>query len=150
MSFTIKLMSNLSPVEKIGKNLQAGVDLTGCTLKDTTSIISPVIRVRSSDIGIPTYNYMYIEEFGRYYFIDDIVSVNDGLWEISAHVDVLETYKRGILGNTAVLRRQQNKFNTYLNDERWPVYTYDDVITFKFTDSGFKKSLEYLLIVAGG
>ena len=49
MSFTVKLCHNSSPVEKIGKTLDAGTDITGCALKDSTSILKPVIRIRTSD-----------------------------------------------------------------------------------------------------
>ena len=148
MGITVKLLHNSSPVEKIGKTLDAGTDFT-CDLKADTSVLKPTIILQSAS-SLAGFNYMYIQDFQRYYFIDDIVSKNNVIWEVSGHVDVLETYKQGILSNTAILKRQQNKYNTYLNDERWPVYTYDDVITFKFTDSGFKKDLEYLLVVAGG
>ena len=148
MGITVKLLHNSSPVEKIGKVLDAGMEFT-CDLKADTSILKPTLVLQAAS-NLSGFNYVYIQDFGRYYFIDDIVSKNNVIWEVSGHVDVLETYKQGILGNTAVLKRQQNKYNTYLNDERWPVYTYDDVITFKFTNSGFKKTLEYLLIVAGG
>lgn len=148
MGITVKLLHNSSPVEKIGKVLDAGMEFT-CDLKADTSILKPTLVLQAAS-NLSGFNYMYIPDFNRYYFIDDIVSKNNVIWEVSGHVDVLETYKQGILSNTAVLKRQQNKYNTYLNDERWPVYTYDDVITFKFTNSGFKKSLEYLLIVAGG
>lgn len=148
MSFTVKLCHNSSPVEKIGKTLDAGTDITGCVLKDATSILRPVIKIRTSEV-ITTYNYMYISEFDRYYFIDDIVSVNNGLWEISAHVDVLETYKSDILSNTAVLRRQQNKYNTYLNDPEWKVYANENVVAYKFSATPFSKQLKFILAVAG-
>ena len=54
---------------------------TVCYLKDRTSIIKPTITVQG---GTPTfegktfpdYNYCYIEEFHRYYFIIEIVSVS--------------------------------------------------------------------------
>ena len=149
MSFSIKLCHNLSPVEKISKNIDTGIEITGCVLKDRTSILKPTIRIRTSE-SIYTYNYMYIAEFERYYFIDDIVSVNNGVWEVSGHVDVLETYKNSILSNDAVIKRQGAQYNTYLNDSEWSVFTYDDVITFKFSPSGFQKALSYLLVVAGG
>lgn len=148
MGISVKLMHNSSPVEKIGKNLDAGTEFT-CDLKADTSVLKPTLILQSAS-SLAGFNYMYIPDFNRYYFIDDIVSKNNVIWEVSGHVDVLQTYKTGILSNTAVLRRQQNKYNTYLNDDKWPVYTYDDVITFKFTNSGFKKALEYLLVVAGG
>lgn len=149
MGFDVKLCHNLSPVEKIAKNIDIGETFSGCVLKDETSILKPTIRILTNS-DIYTYNYMYIPAFERYYFIDDIVSVNNNKWEISGHVDVLETYKNSILSNKAVIKRQAAKYNMYLNDDQWSVFTYDDVITFAFTPSEFKKALNYLLVVAGG
>lgn len=148
MSFTVNLCHNSSPVEKIGKSLDAGTDITGCVLKEATSILRPVIRIITSD-DITTYNYIYIAQFQRYYFIDDIVSINNNKWEISGHVDVLETFKNGILGQQAVVKRQQNKFNTYLNDPEWKVYADENVVAYKLSTTGFSKTLKYVLAVAG-
>lgn len=149
MSFTIKLCHSISPAEKIGKQLDAGTELTGATLKDNTSILKPIIRVRSSAAAITSYNYMYISEFNRYYFIDDIVSINNGLWEISAHVDVLQTYRQEILNQEAVIRRQQNRYNLYLNDPDFQTYNYDQLQTLYFSNTGFLKTLSYVLVVNG-
>ena len=148
MGFTVKLCHNNSPVEKIGKNIDSGLDITGCVLKDQTSILKPTIRILTNS-NIHTYNYMYIPEFERYYFIDDIVSVNNNRWEVSGHVDVLETYKNSILAQSAVIRRQQNKFNLYLNDPDFQTYNYDMIQTKKFSTSGFNKVLNYVLVVNG-
>ena len=149
MSFTVKLCHNSSPAEKIGKSLDSGLDITGCTLKEATSILKPVVRVRTSDSSIHTYNYMYIAEFERYYFIDDIVSVNNNVWDISGHVDVLETFKNGILDQSAVIRRQQNRFNLYLDDPDFMTYNDDLIQTKKFSAGGFNKVLNYVLVVNG-
>ena len=149
MSFTIRLCHNKSPVEKIGKNLDSGIDITGCLLKASTSILKPVITINSNDSGITSYNYMYISEFNRYYFIDDIVSVNNNKWEISAHVDVLETYKTDILANTAVIKRQTSLYNTYLNDPEWKIYANEKITAKKFPTTPFNKTLNALLVVAG-
>ena len=138
MSITFKLYVNGSPREKIGKTL-SGEKSFDCLLKEDTSILDPVLILESPD-NLSGYNYMYCETFGRYYFINNIESVGNNLWRITAHVDVLETYKTQILANTAILDRQTNFFNTYLNDDEWPVYSYDEVITFMFTQ----------LTVAGG
>lgn len=148
MSFDVRLCHNNSPVEKISKNLDSGETFAGCCLKDATSILKPVIRLKTNS-NIYTYNYMYISEFERYYFIDDIVSLNNGIWEISAHVDVLETYKNSILSQQAVIKRQQNKFNLYLNDPDFQTYNYDMIQTKKFSNSGFNKVLNYVLVVNG-
>lgn len=149
MSLTIKLYHNASPVNKIGKNLTDELVTSDVLLKDDVSILKPVFKVKDVR-SIITYNYLYCPDLMRYYFIDDIVSINNNLWEISAHVDVLETYKNKILANKAIVKRQSNKFNTYLNDSEWDVFSYDDVITLQFSNSGFAKALEYLLVVAGG
>jgi hypothetical protein len=148
MSITFKLYVNESPREKIGKVL-SGEKSFDCLLKEDTSVLDPVLILESED-NLSGFNYMYCETFGRYYFIHNIESVGNNLWRITAHVDVLETYKSQILANTAILERQTNFYNTYLNDDEWPVYAYNDVITFKFTDSQFTKAANFILAVAGG
>lgn len=148
MSFTVDLYKNASPVEKIGKDLTDQQSITDVLLKRDTSILRPVLLVNDAR-GVTDFNYMYISEFDRYYFIDDIRSTHNNIWEISAHVDVLETYKDQILSNQAVIRRQTNKFNTYLNDPEWKVYADENVVAYKFTASGFAKGLQFVLAVAG-
>lgn len=148
MSLTVNLYKNESPVEKIGKTLSDSITVSDVVLKKDTSVLKPVLLTNDAR-DVYEYNYMYIQEFGRYYFIDDIVSVNNNLWEISAHVDVLETYKAAILSNQAVIRRQTNKFNTYLNDPEWKVYADENVVAYKFTQTGLNKDMKFVLAVAG-
>lgn len=92
---------------------------------------------------------MYIPEFDRYYFINDIASLHNNIWRISGHVDVLETYKTAILSNSAVIKRQESMYNTYLNDPEWKTYAYEQIAAFKFPNSPFSKDLKYILTVAG-
>lgn len=142
---SVQLMNNSSPVEKIGKTLSAG-NTYNCALKDDTSVLDPVIIIQTSD-NIYTYNYMYISDFGRYYFINDIISLNNNRWMIKAHVDVLETYKANILNNNAVIKRQEKLFNLYLDDPEFHVLNYERVQTLKFPANAFSKNLTYVLVV---
>ena len=145
---SVQLMNNSSPVEKIGKTLSVGTSYS-CALKDDTSVLNPVIILQTSD-NIFSFNYMYISDFSRYYFIDDIKSLNNNRWEIHAHVDVLETYKTQILNNDVVLKRQQNMFNLYLDDPEFKTYNTESIQTIKFKNgSGFSKNLKYILTVNG-
>ena len=150
MSMSVKLCHNSSPVEKIGKNLDSGSSFD-CVLKADTSVLKPTIILSSDAASIKTYNYMYIDDFKRYYFIDDIVSKNNNLWEISGHVDVLETYKAGIKSNKAVIRRQQNIYNLYLNDPDFITYNNEKIQTLKFKNgtTPFSKTLTYVLVING-
>ena len=104
MSLSVNLCNSSSPAEKIGKTLSAG-NTYGCDLKENTSVLNPVIIIKTTD-PVYSYNYMYISDFSRYYFIDDIISLHNNIWEIHGHVDVLETYKNAIRSNQAVIRRQ--------------------------------------------
>ena len=143
---SIQLMNNSSPIEKIGKILSAGSTYS-CVLKDDTSVLDPVIILQTSD-NIFSFNYMYISDFGRYYYIKDIKSVNNNRWEITAHVDVLETYATAIKANSAVIKRQEKKFNLYLNDPEFKVLNPEKIQTLKFPQ-GFNKVLNNILIVNG-
>lgn len=149
MAISIDLYKNSSPVEKLGKTLSSKTTVSNVRLKQDTSILRPVLII-STSTDVYSYNYMEIPTFNRFYFIDDVRSINDGIWEISAHVDVLETYKDQIKANTAVIRRQQNLFNLYLDDPEAVVYSTEQILTKKFTKTGFNKSLFYLLTVNGG
>lgn len=145
---TVNLMQNKSPVEKIGKNITVGTSAS-CALKDGTSVLRPVLRIQTND-NVYDYNYLRITEFNRYYFIDDIISLNNNIWEVKAHVDVLETYKNAILANTAVIKRQQNQYNLYLDDPDFHVYNYEKLQTLQFPANTFNKVLKYVLVVNGG
>ena len=148
MSLTVKLHHNSSPDNKISKSLDAGLSMN-CVLKEESSILKPTIIIEAATPPI-TYNYMYIQDLQRYYFIDDIVSKNNKIWEITGHVDVLETFKNGILNQSAVIRRQENNYNLYLNDPDFMTYNNDIIQTKKFSNTaGFNKTLNYILVVNG-
>lgn len=66
-------------------------------LKDGSDLLTPTFKINHS--GTPNWSMMQFE--GRYYFITDITSLRQDLWEISAAVDVLATYKSVITGSSA-------------------------------------------------
>lgn len=121
-----------------------------CVLKDGTSVENPVLLLNTSNIS--GCNYMYIQDFGRYYFINDVVSVRNGLWEVHGHVDVLKTYSSGIKGCTATLKRQENLFNMYLDDPEFKTYNKSQIVTKMFSGASgpLNKDMKYILVVAGG
>lgn len=148
MSITVNLCTSSSPKEALTKTLTTGTNYN-CVLKENTSILKPVFIISTSD-NLTGYNYMDIRDFNRYYFIDDIRNIRNNMWEISAHVDVLTTYATAIKNNRAVIRRQQNKFNLYLNDPEYKTYNTELVQTKKFASSGgLNKTLHYILVVNG-
>ena len=143
---TITLMVNSSEKNRFTKETTNIAILTG-TLKAGTSIIDPVIICAGDISDYVNANYMQVEEFGRYYFINDIVSIKNGLFEVHAHVDVLSSFKDEILENNAIITRQEKRWNLYLNDGSFRTYQNPVVTTHPFP-YGFS-SLEFVLAVAG-
>ena len=146
MAFDIVLMTTRSPKNQLDKELSVLTTVTG-TLKDNTSIIDPVIKIQCNLENVTNCNYMYISKFNRYYFVNDIVSITSNIIEISAHVDVLSTYKQEIRVNSGITRRQQNNWNLYLNDGSFKIYQNPHVVTKTFP-SGFN-TMEFVLAIAG-
>ena len=145
---TIQIQQTASEKNKIGKSISTLYTASGA-LREGTSIINPVIRI--SGANVPTLknaNYMHIPDFNRYYFITDIKSVRNGLIEISGHVDVLQTYASQIRNNTAIIKRNANSWNLYIEDGLFKTYANPHIFT-KLFPSGFKDP-SFVLSVAGG
>ena len=144
----VKLYKNTSEANRIGKTLTSENEFTGCRLKDATSVMNPEILLTTEN---PTgYNYMYIPQFDRYYFITDMVSVRNGLWSITGTVDVLESFKSDIKALHVILSdSQKDGASDYITGEQWKskVKAKTDIINF---NSGLNNSGEYILITAGG
>lgn len=146
MSFQILLQVNISEKNRLDKDVTTISTLNG-VLKNETSIINPIILVEGDLSSYVNCNYMQIPVFGRSYFVSNIRSIRRNLFEITAHVDVLSTYKSSIRANSAIIRRQENNWNLYLNDGVFRVYQNTMVLTKDFP-SGFSTQ-EFVLAVAG-
>lgn len=133
---------------KINKALSSAVVLTG-TMRDSSSIIKPVILVEG--VSFNAYNYAYIPNFDRYYFIKEIINYRNNLWILELECDVLMSFRSSILNMNCILLETEKKgADKYLPDNRvWVTKVKDktDIISFP---SGLLENGEYILITAGG
>lgn len=146
MSFSIILQRSNSEKNKVDKTLTTIATMTG-TLKNETSIIDPVIFFEASLSDLKNCNYCTISEFGRSYFVNNIRSIRNGLVELTCHVDVLSTYKSQIREQFAIVKRQQENWNLYLNDGSFKCYQNPMVLTKQFP-AGFTTP-SFVMAVAG-
>ena len=148
MAFTISLFKTTSENNRVVKTLTDEKQLSG-ELRNQISVLNPSIRIESAD-NISTYNYAYISEFGRYYYITDIVSVRTNCWIVSLRCDVLMSYKDEIQGLNVILdNTQENGLSNYISSPNWVnlVKTKTDIKVFP---SGLSEQGEFILITAGG
>lgn len=90
----LKIYNNNSNGNVINKNI-AFINELEFNLKSDNSIIQPILILKNYIGG----NYCYIDEFKRYYYINDVRVLKGGLYELHLNVDVLMTYKDTIINN---------------------------------------------------
>lgn len=89
-----------------------------CQVKTPSSIINPTIQL--SKASNPTsFNYAYIPDWDRYYFINDI-TYGIGLWVLDLRVDVLASFKDNILSSSQYVLRNANNYNDDILDTLYP------------------------------
>lgn len=98
---------------EINKSLGSAIVKT-CSLKDGTSVEDPVLYM-NHDSSLFQCNYVYIPDFGRYYFIVDKEIEGKTLY-ITCHVDVLSSFKSDILNSTGTATRS-NFYNKNIPDK---------------------------------
>ena len=113
MSFSIKLQNSGFPMNQIEKHPNLVATVTG-TLRNETDVVNPIILIERS--SFPDCNYMTIDEFHRSYFITEVRSVRNNVWEVHGHSDPLMSFKTQILQNRMLVSRNENQYDLLLND----------------------------------
>lgn len=138
---------NNSEKNKISKNLTNNTHISG-TLRNETGVMNPVILIHS--VNPTKFNYVYIPEFNRYYFITDMVSIRTDIWQIKLHVDVLMSFKDSLKNVKVILNDSEVEgADNYLTGEQWVTNVKDTTNIVNFPN-GLLDNGEYILITAGG
>ena len=128
----------------LNKTISDKVELVGA-LREASSIIAPSILIQSNPIG---YNYAYIPEFGRYYYIKNITAFRKGAYIVDLKCDVLMSFREEILNMSGIVSRLTD------GDE----YATRDIKTkclethrrLDFPETPFTRNGSYILISKGG
>ena len=138
---------NKSDERQIFKTLEEGVTLQG-TLRDSSSLISPVILIESSEVV--KYNFCYIPLWQRYYFVRDVQSYRNNMYIVFLECDVLMSFKNDIANFEVVVDKQTMSANgdEYIDDGS---LVCDNIMFNRIYNfaRGFNNSPEYILITAG-
>lgn len=118
-TFDINLYQNSAEVNRVDKEqFLVGVGTLSGALREECSMLTPSIVYQSSDV--PTFNYVYIPIFNRYYYVISLSSVSKNVWRMELNCDVLMSYKEQIFLLQGVIGRQEIDFNPLLVDNELP------------------------------
>lgn len=67
-------------------------------LRQTFDVLHPTVTLRKHPR--PIFNYCYIPDLGRYYFVDRVSFEGNNAYELVLRIDVLKTYETQILAAT--------------------------------------------------
>lgn len=122
-----------------------------CTLIAPCSIITPQIQLMISQQNPSRYNYAYIPDFSRYYFVRNW-SWDRGIWTAELEVDALASWKDEIGASEQYVLRAAAESNGFITDTVYPgTATFTKQVT-RLSGMPFWKDLvngEYVLGVVG-
>ena len=101
--FTKRANSTLQPAT-LGTDINA-------YLKEETSIERPSFILQT-----PISDYTYVQAFGHYYFVDDVINLDASRCEVICSMDPLATYKADITSYTAFVERAASSYDVFIND----------------------------------
>lgn len=169
---TINLYKNSSDIIEVNKSINEVLSLTG-TIKEGTSFTTPSILIELSNIEkyyelvdsddneivddlddivdaslitLNDFNYAYITEFKRYYYINDIVVENNRLFRLNMSVDVLMSFKDYYLELDALVSRNEYLYDVKIEDDKMPyeykLSSYEDDIDYSENDFNFNTNIK--------
>lgn len=141
---TIKLYKISDDKHVVSKTLGTAVDVSG-TARGSFEVTGGEIEVASAS-NLNTYNYCYISETSRYYYINRIEILRNGVYVLSLAVDVLKTYDADIRKLTGTVDRQANKYNGYIQDGLYQSLAYSKIVTKAFPNGMINDSLILMTI----
>ena len=109
----LKLYKSLDEKNRIRKTLTDELILNGA-LRDNSSIIKPTILIQTDP---KDYNYAYIPEFGRYYFINNVVAMRNKAFIVDLKCDVLMSYADDIYRLRALVDREETPSQQYVSGD---------------------------------
>lgn len=115
----IKLYKCSDDPNKINKTL-SNEKTVACQITMGCPVCSPEIYI-DTFVDYSTYNYCYIPDFNRYYFINEMTPQDAQHITLSLGVDVLYTYKDIILNHEFLILRNENQTDTKIVDNSYPL-----------------------------
>ena len=147
---TIKTYRFLGDSRKIDKTLTPVKTYSNAVIVGDMSIHTPTISLQlDSFTDVINFNYIYIQELRRYYYVVDSTIREDGFVQIGCKVDVLKSFKNDILASTQYIDRQQNKCTYQLPDGMYNIKSNRNLTIKNFGNVIIEPNANFLLQTSG-
>ena len=147
---TIKTYRFLGDSRKVDKTLTPVKTYSNAVVVGDMSIHTPTISLQlDSFTDVINFNYIYIEELRRYYYVVDSTIREDGFVQLQCKVDVLKSFKNDILASTQYVERQQNKCTYQLPDNLYNIKSNRNLTIKNFGNVIIEPNANFLLQTSG-
>ena len=141
----VKLYNNSYDTRELNKSPALIATVNVIAVTDTNNITSPYLILDATSFN---FNYVYIPDWGRYYFAT--IDVMDGVrMGVKCEEDYLMSHRDAILNSQIIAKRSASAPNPYIadpccGDEGTVEVSYRNVSNTAFSSTG-----SYLLTIAG-
>ena len=111
----IKLLKCNDDKRKLTKTFTERKVYDNANLKENTSVFEPTFIIRTT---ILNFNYVFCDDWNKYYFVTNITKTMGGLIEISCREDVLATYSNELKKRSGYVVRQEFQNSKYIIDNK--------------------------------
>ena len=147
---TIKTFRFLGDSRKVDKTLTPVKTYSNAVIVGDMSIHTPTISLQlDSFTDVINFNYIYISELRRYYYVVDSTIREDGFVQLQCKVDVLKSFKADILSSTQYVERQQNKCAYQLPDNLYNIKSNRNLTIKNFGNVIIEPNANFLLQTSG-
>ena len=121
---------------KINKTLSNGLTIDNVIIQNDFDITAFELLIKDTNFN-SEYNYCYIQDLGRYYFIESVEKMNGTIFRIRLTVDVLKSFSTQIENINAIITKSENPDNNFVDCEKSENYTSEVInLTDNFNHSG--------------
>lgn len=114
-----------------------------CTFNLEYNLINPTLKIGTTEKF--TYNYCYIPDLQRYYFIDRAILRRNAFYELYLTLDVLQTYMQSILQMTGTVTYTNNLNALYYANTEIPTTIKPTIKKYEFENKFNKDGVNVLL-----
>lgn len=112
---TIELYVNKSERNRVDKgDFLTELGVISGVFRNDISIIKPSFSIELNEP--PTFNYVHIKEFNRFYYVDSIEYNNNKIYTINCSIDILMSNRFNIREQTAFIKRNEYIYNRHIPD----------------------------------